>query len=154
MSTISNPRRVIATWFTTCDALLLAVNARRRAAASQAAACDGPTPPPPPRKTIARGSRHGGSVRSPLPSGFRDAAPHDLTNICPRRRNAGGRIRLQTHPVITQEPNNSPAMKNGDQTIWGFMRVRNSPLQSKHFQNSHVALHQHTIIIEAKNHSY
>ena len=46
-----------------------------------AAACDGPTPPPPPRKQVARGSRHGGSVRSPLPSGFRDAAPHDLTKM-------------------------------------------------------------------------
>jgi hypothetical protein len=35
----------------------------------------------------------------------------------------------------------------GDQTIWGFMRFRNSPLQTKNFQNSHVELHQHSSII-------
>ena len=39
-----------------------------------AAACDGPTPPPLPPQKGARGSRHGASVRSPLTSGFRDAA--------------------------------------------------------------------------------
>jgi len=63
---------------------------------------------------------------------------------CPR---ASGTLRPMTSQtfVQTHDPNNSPDIKIGDQTIWGFMRFRNSPLQTKN--HSHVELQHHTIII-------
>ena len=41
-----------------------------------------PHPSAAPPQKVAGASRHGDSVRSPLPSGFRDAAPHDRTKNC------------------------------------------------------------------------